>query len=109
VEHAVLGVAIALGGEQARPVGAGNAALDQEDVGLLAGLEHTQLGVDRGQLGDEPVGVRAGPALERSGLVPGGPAGPLVGCVVDGLQLPRTGPLGEGLVVVETTLVGTYW
>jgi hypothetical protein len=70
----MLGVPVALGRQQAGPVGAGNAALDEEDVGLLAGLQHTELGVDRGQLGDEPVGVRSGSTLERRGLVPGGPA-----------------------------------
>ena len=34
-------------------------APDQEDVGLFAGLQHAALDVDRGQLGDDPVGPRA--------------------------------------------------
>jgi hypothetical protein len=71
MEHPVLGAAIALGGELAASGGAGHGALYQVHVGLLAGLEHAELGVHRGELGDQPVRVRFGTVL---GNIPGGPA-----------------------------------
>jgi hypothetical protein len=73
VEEPVIGVAVSLGREQARAVGARHAAADEVDVRLLAGLQHPKVGVDRGQLGDQPFGVRLGPAQPG---VPGRPAVP---------------------------------
>ena len=67
----MLGGAVALGREQDAPAGAGHGALEEVDVGLLAGLEHAELGVDRGVLGDDP--ARPGPRAVL-GAVPGGPA-----------------------------------
>ena len=102
------GVAVALGGEQAGPP-VGHAAADQEDVGFLAGFQDAELGVDGGQFGDQPVGVRPGAALGRDRLVPGGPAvafGQAVGRVqhLDRRQRPAPpNPFGRSrLVVVET-------
>jgi len=69
VEHPVPGVAVALGGEQAGPA-LRYAAPEQEDVGFLAGLQDAEFGVDGGQFGNQPVGMRPGVALGRDGLVP---------------------------------------
>lgn len=74
VEHPVLAVAVALGGHQGAAPGARHRALQQEDVGLLAGLHDAELGVDRGEFGDHPVGARLWALLGGGGLVPGGPA-----------------------------------
>jgi hypothetical protein len=74
VEQPVIGVAVALGGQQAAPAGAGNRPLQQVDVGLFTGLEHPQLGVDRGQVGHQPIRVRLRAALARSRKIPCGPA-----------------------------------
>ena len=49
-------------------------ALEQEDVGLLAGLEDAELGVDGALGGHDPVGARLGAAAERLDVEPGGPA-----------------------------------
>ena len=109
VEHPVPGVAVALGREQAGPA-AGHAAPDQEDVGFLAGLQDAELGVDGGQVGDQPPGMRLRAALRRDGLVPGRPAvalGQAVGRVelLDRRQRPAADALdGGGFVVVETPL-----
>ena len=65
MELAVLGGPIALRREHDGLVGVGHGALEQEDVGFLAGLENPKLGVDRGTVGDEPVGHGPGPAAER--------------------------------------------
>src|SRR5580693_1641346 len=87
------------------------AAADQEDVGLLAGLQDAELDVDRGVLGDQPVRVGLGTAFGRRGLVPGRPAIALwqaVGGVelLDRRQRPAPpDALGRGwVVVVETPL-----
>jgi hypothetical protein len=74
MEHAVIGGPVPLGREQAGPVRPRDATADQEDVGFLAGLQDPELGVDRGELGDQPAGVGFRAALGRYGLVPGGPA-----------------------------------
>jgi hypothetical protein len=47
VEHPVLGVAVALGGEQAGPA-LRDPAPDQEDIRFLARLEDAELGVHGG-------------------------------------------------------------
>ena len=44
-----------------RPGRPREAAADQEDIGFLAGLQDAQLGIDRGQVGDEPAGIGPGP------------------------------------------------
>ncbi|MGI8869115.1 MAG: hypothetical protein ACR2F6_09755 [Mycobacteriales bacterium] len=62
-------IAIALGGHQNAPVGVGNSALDKEDVGLLAGLEDTELDVDRGVLGDDPSRNRFGTSRDPGNVV----------------------------------------
>ena len=49
-------------------------ALEQEDVGLLAGLEDAELGVDRTLRGDHPVRAGLGTAAERLDVEPGRPA-----------------------------------
>ena len=109
VEHPVPGIAVALGREQAGPA-AGHAAPDQEDVGFLAGLQDAELGVDGGQVGDQPAGMRLRAALGRDGLVPGRPAvalGQAVGRVefLDRRQRPAPDALdGGGFVVVVTPL-----
>ena len=74
VEQPVPRVPVALGREQAGPVGAGDVAADQVDVGFLAGLQDAELRVDRGEIGDQPLRVRPGTALGRGALVPGRPA-----------------------------------
>src|SRR5205085_8607083 len=55
VEGAVLLPAVALGGHHDTGT-VGDGALEQDDVGLLAGLQHPELGVDRSAVGDDPVG-----------------------------------------------------
>src|SRR5699024_9387402 len=53
----------------------GQGALEEEGVGLLAGLEHAQLGVDRAVVLDAPVGeVLRAPVEGVRGLRPGLPA-----------------------------------
>ena len=74
MEHPVLGGPVPLGGQQAPPPGSRHAAAQQEDIGFLAGLQYPELGVDCGQLGDQPVRVWSRPALTGGGLIPGGPA-----------------------------------
>jgi hypothetical protein len=64
---------VPLGREQAGPAGAGHAAAQQEDVGLLAGLQDAELGVDGREVGDKPVRVRSRAALGGRGLIPRGP------------------------------------
>jgi hypothetical protein len=41
-------------------------ALDEEDVGLLAGLEDAELGVDGAAGGHDPVGAGLGPFMQGS-------------------------------------------
>ena len=67
VEHPVLAGPVALRRQQTRAAGRYR-ALDQVDVGLLAGLEHAELGVDRAELGHHPLRSRGGSVL---GLQPG--------------------------------------
>ena len=55
----VLRVAVLLGGQQHAAVAVRPA--NQRDVGLLAGLEDTKIGVDRRGRGVDPVGQRAWP------------------------------------------------
>jgi hypothetical protein len=75
MEEPVLRVAVPFRGQQAGlSAGDRDGPPDQEYVGFLAGLDDAKLGVDGGEIGDEPTGVRPGPALGRRGLVPGGPA-----------------------------------
>ena len=54
VEHPVLRGPVALGREQAGRAVVRHAAPKQEDIGLLPGLQDAELGVDRGELGDQP-------------------------------------------------------
>jgi hypothetical protein len=109
MEEPVLGVAVPFRGQQAGlAAGDRDGPPDQENVGFLAGLDDAKLGVNGGEIGDQPLGMRPGPALGRRGLVPGGPAfavGQAVGRVGRGLRrgqpldVPVT--LGERLLVVE--------
>jgi hypothetical protein len=69
----VLGGPVPLGRQQAGPAGAGHAAAQQEDVGLLAGLQDAELGVDSREVGDKPARVRLRAALGGRGLIPRGP------------------------------------
>ena len=93
---------------QRAPVGAGYRALEEVDVGLLAGLEHAEVGVDGGVVGDHPAGTGPGAVL---GAVPGRPAvafGRAVvldaAALVERGQVERaTGAGRAGLVVVEAT------
>lgn len=66
----MLVAAVSLGGEQAFPA-AGQASPQQVDLGLLAGLEHAEFGVHRGELGDDPAGQRCGTV---GASIPGRPA-----------------------------------
>ena len=106
VEHLVLGGAVPLGRQQTGPAGFRHTAADQEDVGLLAGLQQPELGVHRAELGDQPGRVGTGPALAGGWLIPGGPAVAL-GKAVNGVEGIRGRqpaavpiPLGEGWFVV---------
>jgi hypothetical protein len=68
VEQPVLRVAVPLRGQQARGPGAGligrrHRPAEQEDVRFLAGLDDAELGVDGGEVGDDPARMRPGPAL----------------------------------------------
>ena len=107
VEQPVVRVAVPLRGKQAGPLRAWHGTPEQIDVGFLAGLQDAELGVDRGELGDQPLRMRQRAALGGRGLIPGGPAitfGQAVGRVVrvlgdEPLQMPVA--LGEGLFVVE--------
>jgi hypothetical protein len=109
MEKPVLRVPVPFRGEQAGlAAGDGHSPANQENVGFLAGLDDAELGVDGGEVGDEPSGVRPGPALGGGGLIPGGPAfalGQAVGRVGRGLGRgqPPDVPvaLGERLLVVE--------
>jgi hypothetical protein len=84
VKQPVPGVAVPFRGEQAGPAGARSSSArfssgrhrpaEQEDVCFLAGLNDAELGIDGGEVGDQPLGVRPGPALGGGRLVPGGPA-----------------------------------
>jgi hypothetical protein len=107
VEEPVLGAAVAFRREQAGLVGVRYTSAEQEDVGLLAGLQHTQLGVDRGERGDQPVGVRSWPALPGGRLVPGGPAVALGQAVdgVEGVLAGKADPAGMALVVAWFVVV----
>ena len=89
MERAVLLAAVALGGHDGA-VTSGQGALDEEDVGFLAGLEDSELGVDRSVLGHDPVGSRLGAAGTFFDGTPGGPALTLVG-VVNSLERQRPG------------------
>jgi hypothetical protein len=111
MEEPVLRVAVPLRGEQAGLAVRGrdrHSPANQEYVCFLAGLDDAKFGVDGGEVGDEPWGVRPGPALGRGGLVPGGPAfarRQAVGRVRGGLRRgqPPDVPvaLGERVLVVE--------
>src|SRR5205814_6877245 len=106
VEHPVLAGPVPFGGHEAFPVGTGYPAPDQVDVGLLAGLDDTELAVHGGQLGDHPVGVRGRAAFQQRGQVPGGPAVAVVGpVVVGGLRFEVGGALQEIAFVVVEPLV----
>ena len=88
VERAVLRVAVALGGHHDLLGGvAGDGPLQQEDVGLLAGLEDAELGVEGGPGGDHPVRPRLRAAAQRLDVEPRGEPlallGILAGEVVD--------------------------
>ncbi|MEK8229169.1 hypothetical protein NKG05_29480 [Oerskovia sp. M15] len=74
----MLRAAVPLGSEQGELVGlVGDGPFEQEDVRLLAGLEDTEVGVDRGVCGDDPLGSGFGAA---HALLDAGPRGPaLVG------------------------------
>src|SRR5256714_5560249 len=74
MEHPMLARPVPLGRQQTLPVGTRYAAADEHDVGFFAGLHHSKLGVDRRQLGDQPVRVRLWTTLARRRQVPGGPA-----------------------------------
>ena len=67
----MLGAAVALRGEQDAVRGARDGTFDEVDVGLLAGLQHAELRVDGGVVGDHP--RRPGPGTVQR-AVPGGPA-----------------------------------
>jgi hypothetical protein len=56
VEQPVFGCPVTLRGNEHAPFGARYTAFNQMDVGFLAGFDHPQLGVYRGQLRDHPVG-----------------------------------------------------
>ena len=73
MEGAVLLAAVALRGHH-DPLGgvAGDGPLDEEDVGLLAGLEDAELGVHGGLAGHHPVGAWLGAAGQRLDAEPGG-------------------------------------
>ena len=85
----MLGAAVALGGELAAARRAGHGSQQQVHVGLLTGLEHTELGVNRGQFGNQPVRVRCWPVLSD---VPGGPAVASSRGIVGWSWLSRTSP-----------------
>jgi len=74
VEQPVLGRTVPLGGEQARRPAVGHLAADEVDVGLFAGLEDAEVGVDGGECGHHPVGPRPR-AVQDAGGVPRGPVG----------------------------------
>src|SRR5690606_18559540 len=77
---------------------------------LLAGLQHAELGVDRAQVGDQPLRVRLGPLLGRTGLVPSGPATTQLGTVVHCVPLWTVAPsleLGVDIVIVESLALGS--
>jgi len=99
-------LAVPLSCEQAGPVGAGHAPADEVDVGFLAGFQDAELGVDGGELGDQPPRMRSRAAFGRGGLVPGGPAVTLrqavgrVARVISGQAPHMPVTLGEGLLVV---------
>ena len=88
VEGAVLLGAVALGGHHDAAAGVVRVGpLQQEDVGLLAGLEDAELGVDGAAGRHDPVGTRLGSAAQRVDVVPGGPALRVVVGVVVGLEV----------------------
>jgi hypothetical protein len=111
MEHPVLGGPVPFGGQQAGPVGLRNAPPEQEDVGFLARLQDAQLGVDGGQLGDQPLRIRLRAAFGRDRLIPGGPAVAFwqaVGRVeaLDARQSPAPADaFGRGRFVVLETLL----
>jgi hypothetical protein len=83
VEAAVLLPAVPLGRHHdllGRVVGDG--ALEEEDVGLLAGLQDSELGVDGGLAGHHPVRTRLRAAAQRLDVEPGGEALSVFGVVV---------------------------
>ncbi len=82
MEGAVLLAAVALGGHHDLLGGVvGHGPLEEEDVGLLAGLEHAELGVDGGLAGHHPVGAWLGAAAQRLDAEPGGEALSVAGVV----------------------------
>ena len=75
MEGPVLGRAVPLGGHHHTGGGIERVgALDEMDVGLLAGLEDTELGVDRALRGHHPVRERLGATAEGFDAEPGRPA-----------------------------------
>jgi hypothetical protein len=78
VKGTLLLAAVALGHHDDRVpgsvLGAGDGALEEERVGLLAGLEDPEVGVDGGLGGHDPVGPRLGSPGEGLDAEPGAPA-----------------------------------
>ena len=67
-EHPVVEVAIALGDQQAARL-TGHGALEEVRVGLLAGLEDSEFGVDGTVGGDQPRGRWFGTGEDAGGVV----------------------------------------
>jgi len=89
----------------------GHAAAQQEDVGLFAGLQDAELGVDGREVGDKPLRARLRAALRGRGLIPRGPPVTLgqperLGAEVGRRKAPTVPVTLEeiGLVVVEPPL-----
>src|SRR6478609_5977443 len=110
VEHAVLARPVALAGHEHVPVGrARNPPPHHVDVGLLARLEHPEVGVDRAEVGDDPVGpgLRAvgRPVPARPPLTLGRPVGVGVDRVLLVLEA-EDGPAGQpGAEDLEVVIV----
>ena len=74
--------AVALGGHHDLLAGvAGHGALEQEDVGLLAGLQHAEVGVDGGLVVTTQSGRGSGPRQSGSTSSQVGPALAVAGVV----------------------------
>ena len=73
VEHAALGGPVPLRREQQPPAGELAGPLDEMDVGFLARLHETELGVDGAVVGDDPVRPRLR-AVQGAGVGPRRPA-----------------------------------
>jgi hypothetical protein len=92
VEAAVFLAAVPLGGHH-DTLGrvARHRALDQEDVGLLAGLQHAEVGVEGGLAGHHPGRPWLGASTAALDLEPGGPALVVVLGFVDGVEVEDEG------------------